>query len=244
MSEFTVINHDWEQTVNDFETRSAAEDKRKAALSGFDISPDDLEVVKGDYEDYAEYQNNHESDEVDPEVVDHTEEQANPPHDHHGNPVAESQGDPGTPAAKQAAPEPPAENTDVVEPGVREMQDKDISDDPLSVMPTHFVDRIQGTPVINRKGYAVLAEHYGIEVVAEPVTLPGATDHTYAEFRAIATTDDGTEYSGFGSAHVDRQDGDDPYLLAELAETRAMKRAVSWATGIGMTAKVEMEGSL
>jgi hypothetical protein len=124
------------------------------------------------------------------------------------------------------------------------MQDKDISDDPLSVMPTHFVDRIQGTPVINRKGYAVLAEHYGIEVVAEPVTLPGATDFEYAEFRAVATTDDGTEYSGFGSAHVDRQDGDDPYLLAELAETRAMKRAVSWATGIGMTAKVEMEGSL
>ena len=228
MSEFTVINHDWEQTVNDFETRSAAEDKRKAALSGFDISPDDLEVVQGDYEDYAEYQNNHESDDVDPDVVDHTD----------------TPKDPGTPAAKQAAPEPPAKNADVVEPGVREMQDKDISDDPLSVMPTHFVDRIQGTPVINRKGYAVLAEHYGIEVVAEPVTLPGATDHTYAEFRAIATTEDGTEYSGFGSAHVDRQDGDDAHLLAELAETRAMKRAVAWATGVGMTAKAEMEGSL
>ena len=234
MSEFTVINHDWEQTVNDFETRSAAEDKRKAALSGFDISPDDLEVVQGDYETYEDYEGD-DSEDVDPEIVDHSEEQS----------TAAVQGDPGTPAAKQAAPEPPAEQEpEVVEPGVREMQDKDISDDPLSVMPSHFVDRIQGTPVINRKGYAVLAEHYGIEVVAEPVTLPGATDHTYAEFRAIATTDDGTEYSGFGSAHVDRQDGDDPYLLAELAETRAMKRAVSWATGIGMTAKVEMEGSL
>jgi len=235
MSNYTVVNHDWEQTVNDFETRSKADDKRKAALSGFDISPDDLDVVQGNYEDYAEYQNNHESDEVDPEIIDHTEEET----------TAEAQGDPGTPAAKQAAPEPPAEQEpEVVEPGVREMQDKDISDDPLSVMPSHFVDRIQGTPVINRKGYAVLAEHYGIEVVAEPVTLPGATDHTYAEFRAIATTEDGTEYSGFGSAHVDRQDGDDPYLLAELAETRAMKRAVAWATGVGMTAKAEMEGSL
>jgi len=235
MSEFTVINHDWEQTVNDFETRSAAEDKRKAALSGFDISPDDLEVVQGNYETYEDYEGDDANGDFDPEIVDHSEEQS----------TAAVQGDPGTPAAKQAAPEPPAEQQpEVVEPGVREMQDKDISDDPLSVMPSHFVDRIQGTPVINRKGYAVLAEHYGIEVVAEPVTLPGATDHTYAEFRAIATTEDGTEYSGFGSAHVDRQDGDDPYLLAELAETRAMKRAVSWATGIGMTAKVEMEGSL
>jgi len=235
MSNYTVINHDWEQTVNDFETRSAAEDKRKAALSGFDIKPDDLEVVQGDYETYEDYEGDDSNGDVDPEIVDHSEEQS----------TAEVQGDPGTPAAKQAAPEPPAEQEpEVVEPGVREMQDKDISDDPLSVMPSHFVDRIQGTPVINRKGYAVLAEHYGIEVVAEPVTLPGATDHTYAEFRAIATTEDGTEYSGFGSAHVDRQDGDDAYLLAELAETRAMKRAVAWATGVGMTAKVEMEGSL
>lgn len=229
MSEFSVINHDWEQTVNDFETRSEAEDKRKAALSGFDIKPDDLEVVQGNYETYEDYEGDDANGDVDPEIVDHTD----------------TPKDPGTPAAKQSTPEPPAEQEpEVVESGVREMQDKDISDDPLSVMPSHFVDRIQGTPVINRKGYAVLAEHYGIEVVAQPVTLPGATDHTYAEFRAIATTEDGTEYSGFGSAHVDRQDGDDPYLLAELAETRAMKRAVAWATGVGMTAKAEMEGSL
>ena len=90
----------------------------------------------------------------------------------------------------------------------------------------------------------MLAENYGISVVAEPVTLPSATDFEYAEFQATATTEDGVEYSGFGSAHVDRMDGDDAHLLAELAETRAMKRAVSWATGIGMTAQEEMENSL
>ena len=124
------------------------------------------------------------------------------------------------------------------------LAEKDISEDPLSVMPGHFVDTIQGVPTINRKGYAVLAEHFGVSVVAEPVTLPGDTDFEYAEFKAIATTEDGTEYSGFGSAHVDRMDGDDPYLLAELAETRAMKRACAWATGVGMTAYEEMSGSL
>jgi len=37
---------------------------------------------------------------------------------------------------------------------------------------------------------------------------------------------------------------DDAYLLAELAETRAMKRAVAWASGVGMTAASEMMGSL
>jgi len=76
------------------------------------------------------------------------------------------------------------------------------------------------------------------------VTLPGETDFEYAEFKAVATTQDGQEYSGFGSAHVDRMDGDDPYLLAELAETRAMKRATAWATGVGMTAYSEMSNSL
>ena len=54
----------------------------------------------------------------------------------------------------------------------------------------------------------------------------------------------GAEYSGFGSAHIDRMDGDDPHLLAELAETRAMKRACAWATGVGITAYSEMTGEL
>jgi len=137
-------------------------------------------------------------------------------------------------------PEPTQSNTDALE----DISDKDIATDPLSVMPGHFVDTIQGVPTINRKGYAVLAEHFGVSVVADPVTLPSETDFEYAEFRAIATTEDGTEYSGFGSAHVDRMDGDDPHLLAELAETRAMKRATAWATGVGVTAMSEMKNSL
>jgi hypothetical protein len=137
--------------------------------------------------------------------------------------------------------------TEPVEPdtdGLDAVAEKDIATDPLSVMPQHFVDQIQGVPTINRKGYAVLAEHFNVSVKAEPVTLPSETDFEYAEFKAVATTEDGQEYSGFGSAHVDRQDGDDPHLLAELAETRAMKRATAWATGVGITAYSEMSNSL
>ena len=125
-----------------------------------------------------------------------------------------------------------------------DVQNKDLGTDPLSVMPGHFVDTIQGVPTINRKGYAVLAEHFGVSVTAEPVTLPSETGFEYAEFKAKAVTKDGQEYSGFGSAHVERGDGDDPHLLAELAETRAMKRATAWATGVGVTAMSEMKNSL
>jgi hypothetical protein len=116
--------------------------------------------------------------------------------------------------------------------------------DPVDWLPGHFVDTIQGVPTLNRKGYAVMCERFGVSVTSEPVTLPSETDFEYAEFKATAVTEDGTEYSGFGSAHVDRQDGDDKHLLAELAETRAMKRAAAWATGIGMTAAEEMQGEL
>lgn len=119
-----------------------------------------------------------------------------------------------------------------------------VDEDPVDWMPSHFVDTIQGVPTVNRKGYAVIASQYDVSVVAEPVVRASETENEYAEFKAIATTENGQEYSGFGSAHVDRQDGDDPHLLNELAETRAMKRAVSWATGIGMTAMEEMQGEL
>ena len=71
------------------------------------------------------------------------------------------------------------------------LSNKDITTDPLSVMPGHFVDTIQGVPTINRKGYAVLAEHFGVSVKADPVTLPSETDFEYAEFRAVATTGGG-----------------------------------------------------
>jgi hypothetical protein len=117
-----------------------------------------------------------------------------------------------------------------------------VQDDPVDWLPDHFIDRIQGVPTVNRKGYAVIASEYNVSVTAEPVVRASETGNEYAEFRATAITEDGTEYSGFGSAHINRDTGDSPYLLNELAETRAMKRAVSWATGIGLTAVEELRG--
>lgn len=119
-----------------------------------------------------------------------------------------------------------------------------IDQDPVEWMPSHFVDTIQGVPTVNRKGYCVIAKQYGVSVTSEPVVRASETDFEYAEFEATAITDNGETYTGFGSAHINRQDGDDPYLLNELAETRAMKRAVAWATGMGITAIEEMTNDL
>lgn len=150
--------------------------------------------------------------------------------------LVESDGGEATVEAEPVESEPTADDLPEEPPSVEE--------DPVDWLPGHFVDTIQGVPTVNRKGYAVIASKYGVEVTAEPVTLPSESDFEYAEFRAVAVTEDGREYSGFGSAHVDRQDGDDKHLLAELAETRAMKRATAWATGVGMTAASELMGEL
>ena len=230
MSKFSVIDHG-NENARSFKSRAEADDKAKG-VKQMVSEPSQIEVVKGDYDDYSDYDAAPETEDVDAEIIDMTD-------------GGTATGDPGTPAAQKADPRQGNSTTEVVtKDELTRVQNKDISEDPLTVMPGHFVDDIQGVPTINRKGYAVLAEHYGISVVAEPETLPSATDFEYAEFQATATTENGVEYSGFGSAHVDRMDGDDAHLLAELAETRAMKRAVSWATGIGMTAQEEMENSL
>lgn len=141
----------------------------------------------------------------------------------------------------------PVEDGGTVEPvDTDDLPDRgaNIDEDPLTWMPGHFVDDIQGTPAINRKGYAVLAAHYNIGVTAEPVVRASESDFEYAEFQATAITRDGVKYSGFGSAHVDRMDGDDQYLLNELAETRACKRALALATGVGVVSAEEMRGEL
>lgn len=198
----------------EFDSRSAAEEKR-----------DELDGLGGPYRiEKADANGNgtHAADggaeqSMDVDIVDHTEKDEQP---------ADTAGDTDTQAVADA------------------VDSASIADDPLDYMPSHFVDKIQGVPTINRKGYAVLAEHYDISVVADPVVRASETEWEYAEFRAVATTADGVEYSGFGSAHVDRDDGDDPHLLNELAETRAMKRATAFATGLGITAQSEMEHSL
>lgn len=137
---------------------------------------------------------------------------------------------------------PGAEDEDETEPAEELPQNPSVEEDPIDWVPGHFKDKIQGVHTINRKGYCVLAAHYGVSVTAEPITLPSENEFEYAQFRAIATTEDGQEYSGFGSAHVDRDD--DKHLLAELAETRALKRACAWDTGVGITAIEELRGGV
>jgi len=116
-------------------------------------------------------------------------------------------------------------------------EDRHVDEDPLKWLPGEFVDTIDGSNAINRKGFEVLAHFYDVDVEAELEVTPEETDHEYARVKATATIGDRV-VEAYGSAHVDR--GDDHYLLLEMADTRARKRALSIATGAGAVAVDEL----
>jgi hypothetical protein len=119
-----------------------------------------------------------------------------------------------------------------------ELPERSVGDDPLTWMPGHFVDQIDGTPAVNRKGFEVLSHFYDISVSADLQVPPEDTDHTYCRVKAAATDPDGRTCEAFGSASTER--GDDPETLLEYADTRARKRALSVATGVGAVAVEEL----
>lgn len=116
-----------------------------------------------------------------------------------------------------------------------------VDEDPLVWMPDEFTDTIDGTVAINRKGFEVLAHQYDIQCQTELVTNPVDADQEVI-MKAEATDSEGDTYTAYGSASTDR--GDDSYLLVEMADTRAYKRAVSRATGVGLIAVEELQNDL
>lgn len=163
--------------------------------------------------------------------------QENPPHDQYGEPVDTDvvEHDESPREANTVEPdEPDTDGYDLPDDG------PSVDEDPLVWMPDEFTDTIDGTVSINRKGMEVLAHHYDIGCsteVCETLTTPDRV-----VFKATAVDADGDEYSAFGSASDSR--GDDAGLLVEMADTRAYKRAISRATGVGMVAVSELQNEL
>lgn len=128
---------------------------------------------------------------------------------------------------------------DAAEPDEYDLPDDgpSVDEDPLVWMPDEFTDTIDGTVAINRKGFEVLAHHYDISCVTE--VSEALTNPDRVVFKATATDADGDTYTAFGSAGAERGDTDRPTV--EMADTRAYKRAISRATGVGMVAVSELQ---
>jgi len=116
-----------------------------------------------------------------------------------------------------------------------------VDEDPLVWMPDEFTDTVDGTVSINRKGYEVIAHHYDIQCDTDMVVSPLESDYEVVIHKAVATDSDGDTYSAYGEAHTSDVDTD---VMVRMSCTRAYKRAVSRASGVGMVAVEELQGSL
>jgi len=202
--------------------------------------PDSFEVVdhsngnhkpansKSDAEDMAETAREFGSDNV--EILDPADGMSD------GRPEPDG----GNAEVVEAQPKAEVVDADDIQRQAADLPERDVGTDPLTWMPGEFVDDIDGSQAINRKGFEVLAHFYDVGVESDLEVPPEDTEHEYCRVKATATID-GRTVESYGSAHVDR--GDDATLLLEMADTRARKRALSIATGAGAVAVEELKNT-
>ena len=212
-------------TTREVDSRSKAEEKK----SNLEALGAEIEIIPP-------------SEDVEPEVVDQTDETVADGGSMETQAVAESHDQP-TPEELENDPDiiTSVEDLEQTEEAIDQLGES-LGTDPLSILPSHMVDTIQGQPAVNKRGYAMIAERYGIEVSATIEQFPWDNDEGRCVARATAVTEDGREYSGWATAAA--EDGDMADQIIELAETRALKRAVSWASGVGIVSYQEMVGEL
>ena len=214
---YTLIDHTQDKEKH-FDDKKAAQDNKAFLVKEYG---NDVEIVE----------NTDDTEAVDAKIVDHSTD---------GGQVVEPQTEPEPQQQEQdVAPTP-----EQMQSGVESIDKlgESLESDPLNILPSHMKDSIQGTPAINKRGYAMIAERYGIEASAEIVSYPWDNDEKRCVAKAVATTDDGKEYTGWATAC--KGDGDMPAQIIELAETRALKRSVSWASGVGVVSYVELSDQL
>lgn len=194
---YKVVNNDTGES-NTFATEERAKDTLHLLREG----GDDVELID----------THEEGEQVEPEVVDH------------------SQGDPGTPAAKQAAPD----NTE------------DTTDDPTMIanpidylrgINTEFVNTIKGTPAISKRGFRYMQTELGIRTTSEVVEVidepKGVIVHARAEMP------DGRYAEAHGEGYLAEGDVKDNEFV-RYADTRAKNRAISDLTSSGALAESEL----
>lgn len=234
-------------TPNTFDTRAAATAKKEEIGSLFgdlEVEQQGVEEVEADVIDMsADGGNNTDSDDDNGEIEDDEKTMGLDVCVHCGNDINDGHcPDCGTKGKRDTEqPGDVPESAEVVE-AIETVKDGGLDTDPLSILPDFMKDPIKGSVAVNKRGYAMIAERYDIEVSTEMVESPWDNDEGRVVCKATAITDDGKTYNAYGTACAD--DDDDSAQLIELADTRSQKRAVQWASGFGIVSYAEMANSL
>ena len=199
------IIDDGRENAKSFESKAKAQAKASELKEMVD-DPESISVVQGSFTSYAEYKGRADGGTVD--VVEHTDSADEPP--------------------QTAAQEPQEKGLGTA---LAEIGDS-IETDPLDVLPGYMITHVDGKPSLNKRGVSVLAYHYGIDVQdRETIAYPHETDYQTAVVEITVTNEEGRTFVGSGEAHVDETP---KHQLLRMAETRAYKRAVIFATGCGI----------
>lgn len=121
--------------------------------------------------------------------------------------------------------------------------------DPLDTLPgwmkseVSYSDRGDSSTTINKRGCEVIANYLDLEPDFEVITSAEESDFEHCYYRCVMTAPDGKTYEGYGTARADGNDqGEDAgWKIEMMAQTRAFKRAVKFATGDGIEAFVEAQ---
>lgn len=121
--------------------------------------------------------------------------------------------------------------------------------DPLETLPgwmkteVSYSDRGDSSTTINKRGCEVIANFLNLEPSFEVITSAEETEFEYAYHSCTVETDDGKTFTGYGTARADGEDQGESegWKVEMMAQTRAYKRAVKFATGDGIEAFVEAQ---
>jgi len=225
MSDWKIKDHTNDRFINVEDGRKAGEDK----LEDFEGELE-LELIAPDGRTVDTNYETDDTEAVEPEIVEDnaTTESDKSPTDAEVAMVEEQ-------AKREATPVGPTETAvDSPEPAPIDLND------PESHLPGWMLSEIQhgngDTGIdLNKDGTQVVSGALGLEVNAECEVSAQETDFEYARYRATVVKPDGRTYNAVGDCHID-ESGKDKWDLERMAETRAKKRCVKWASSGGIEA--------
>jgi len=106
--------------------------------------------------------------------------------------------------------------------------------EPIPNLPDWMVETVDhGGLDLSKDGCQVIANGLDFQVTADPDVKSHETDFEYACYTAKVVRPDGREFTAVGDCHIN-ESGKSKVDLNRMAETRAKKRAVKWATAGGI----------
>src|SRR5690606_10614397 len=107
-----------------------------------------------------------------------------------------------------------------------------------------FIVTLQGKEFVTYEGLLDVAHQMKLKSIkTDIVQLPNEENQYLCIMKAIAVTEDGKEFHGYGDANPNNVNRNIAPHLIRMAETRAKARALRDLTNIGMTAFEELAES-